>query len=122
MAADLVLVAHLALVLFVVVGFVVIPLGGGFRWEWVRKRGWRLMHLVVIGFVAAETLVGIACPLTVLEDALRGAERGGPGFVERWIGRLLYWDLPGWVFVGGYVLAALVALILWLAVPPAPRR
>ncbi len=80
------------------------------------------MHLVVIGFVAAETLVGIACPLTVLEDALRGAERGGPGFVERWIGRLLYWDLPGWVFLGGYVLAALVAFILWLAVPPAPRR
>jgi hypothetical protein len=122
MAADLVLAAHFAIVLFIVGGFLLVPLGAGLGWAWVRRRGWRLVHLGAIVFVAAETLAGIACPLTVLEDGLRGADRGGPGFVERWIGRLLYWDLPGWVFAAGYTLAALAALMLWRAVPPQPRR
>ena len=122
MAADLVLAAHFAIVLFIVGGFLLIPIGAGLGWAWVRRRGWRLVHLGAIVFVAAETLAGIACPLTVLEDALRGADWGGPGFVERWIGRLLYWDLPGWVFAAGYSLAALAALMLWRAVPPASRR
>lgn len=121
--ADLVLALHFAIAAFVAAGFLVIPLGAALGWAWIRQRRLRLLHLGAILFVAAEALVGVACPLTVLEDRLRGARRG-EGFIERWLGQLLYWDLPAWVFTAAYAAAALAALLLWRAVPPrgAARR
>ncbi|MGB0129676.1 MAG: DUF2784 domain-containing protein [Rhodocyclaceae bacterium] len=119
--ADFVLVAHFALVAFITAGYFVIPLGAALRWSFVRRRGWRLAHLGAIAFVAAEALLGIACPLTVMESRLRGAGDGGEGFVEYWLGRLLYWDWPGWVFTALYVAAAVLAGLLWRWVAPARR-
>jgi hypothetical protein len=119
--ADIVLAAHLAFVGFVVFGFVAIPIGGRRGWHWVRGRRFRVAHLAAIAFVAAEALVGIACPLTVWEDALRG--RGtGTSFVARLVHRILFYDLPEWVFTVAYAVLALGALILWRAVPPRRKR
>jgi Protein of Unknown function (DUF2784) len=67
--------------------------------------------------VTAETLVGIACPLTVWEDALRG-EHSDAGFIARWLRRLLYYDFPPLVFVLAYVGFALVVLATFLLLPP----
>lgn len=120
--ADLVLVTHFALVAFVTAGYVLIPLGALLRWPLVRRRGWRLAHVGAIAFVAAEALVGIACPLTVLENHLRGEAASAEGFIQHWLGRLLYWDWPGWVFTALYVGAALLALLLWRWVPPSRNR
>lgn len=119
--ADIVLAAHLAFVGFVVFGFVAIPIGGRRGWHWVRGRRFRVAHLAAIAFVAAEALVGIACPLTVWEDALRG--RGtGTSFVARLVHRILFYDLPEWMFTVAYAALALGALILWRAVPPRRKR
>jgi protein-S-isoprenylcysteine O-methyltransferase Ste14 len=115
--ADVVLLLHFAIAAFVTAGFLLVPLGAALRWHWVRRRVLRLAHLGAIAFVAAEALIGVACPLTLLEDWLRGAQRGG-GFVERWIGEILYWNLPPWVFTAIYAGAALLALLLWRFVPP----
>jgi polyferredoxin len=119
--ADAILVAHFGFVLFVVGGFALIVAGGFGGWGWVRNRSFRITHLAAILFVAAESLAGIACPLTVWEDALRRAESGGPSFVGRWVGRLLYYDFPEWVFVVAYVLFALAVIAAWRLVPPSPR-
>lgn len=116
--ADLVLAAHFAIVLFVVSGYVLVPLGARRGWRWVRARRYRLLHLGAIVFVAAEALAGIACPLTVLEAQLRGGAGAGEAFVARWLGRLLYWDFPAWVFTALYAALALAALALWRWVPP----
>lgn len=119
--ADVVLVVHFAFVAFVVGGLFLILLGAWRGWAWVRAPLFRYLHLAAIVFVAAEALLGVACPLTIWEDALRGAapERG---FIERWVGPLLFYDFPGWVFTAAYVgFAALVALTLWV-VPPRPRK
>jgi hypothetical protein len=120
--ADTILVTHFGFVLFVVAGFALILLGGLLRWGWVRNRSFRITHLAAILFVAAESLAGIACPLTVWEDALRRAESGGPSFVGRWVGRLLYYDFPEWVFAVAYVLFAAVVIVAWRFVPPSPRE
>lgn len=120
--ADLVLVVHFAFVLFVVGGFAAIWLGAALGWSWVRNRVFRYAHLAAIVFVAAQALVGIACPLTVWEDVLRRGTSDGPSFVARWVGRLLYYDLPEWVFALAYVVfASAVAVTLWL-VPPGGDR
>jgi len=119
--ADVVLVVHFAFVLFVVGGLALILVGVAAGWQWVRNRAFRYAHLAAIVFVAAEALVGIACPLTVWEHLLRSGSPDGPSFVGRWVSRLLYYDFPEWVFTAAYVLFAIaVAVTLW-RVPPATR-
>lgn len=114
MLADAVLVAHVAYVVFVVGGFALILVGIAQGWRWVRSPGFRWAHLAAIGFVAIEAVIGMACPLTVLEDVLRGGSIEGDTFIGRWLGRLLYWDLPPWVFSVTYCLfAAAVAYVMW---------
>ena len=125
MPADLVLLVHAAFVLFVVGGFALILVGGALGWRWVRNRTFRYAHLAAIAFVALEALVGVTCPLTVWEDALRRASPGGPSFVGRWVSRLLYYDMPEGVFTVAYVLFGIaVAVTLWLLPPreAAPRK
>jgi hypothetical protein len=114
--ADAVLVVHFLLVLFIVGGLAVI-LAGARRWPWVRNRRFRIAHLAAIAFVAAESLLGIACPLTVWEDSLRGGG-GTRSFIGRWVAWLLYYDLPEWVFTVAYCAFAAAVVWTWRAVPP----
>lgn len=115
--ADLILAVHFLFVLFVAGGLVAVWIGAARGWHWVRNRRFRLLHIAAVGFVAFESIVGMVCPLTVWEDALRG---GGPGasFVARWVGRLLYWQLPEAVFTAVYVAVALATIVTYFRVPP----
>jgi uncharacterized membrane protein YfcA len=119
-AADVVLVVHALFVLFVVGGFALILLGAR-RWNWVRNRAFRVVHLAAIVLVTAEALLGITCPLTIWEDWLRAAGPGQASFIGRWVARLLYYDFPEWVFAVAYCAFALAVLWAWRAVPPLPR-
>ena len=119
--ADLVLVIHFLFVSFVVGGLALIWIGAAANWRWVRNFWFRIAHLAAICFVALEALIGMVCPLTEWEDALRGA-RGEAGFIARWVYRILYYSLPDWVFITAYVTFAFaVALTFWL-VPPQQRK
>lgn len=115
--ADLLLLVHFAIAGFVTVLLPAVWIGAARGWRWVRNRPLRLLHLAAIVFVAAEALLGIACPLTIWEDALRGVS-GQPGFVRRWVGAALYHDLPAWQFTAAYVAYAGATVLTWLAVPP----
>jgi len=119
MIADAILVVHALFVLFVVGGFVLI-LAGARRWGWVRNRTFRIFHLAAIAFVTAEALLGVTCPLTVWEDALRGVgtERS---FIGRWVTRFLYYDFPEWVFASAYCAFTLAVVGAWWLVPPRVR-
>ncbi|HEY3598385.1 MAG TPA: DUF2784 domain-containing protein [Paraburkholderia sp.] len=119
--ADAVLVMHASLVLFIVGGLIAIWLGAACHWRWVRGPGFRLVHLSAIGVVAVLALLGIACPLTVLEDWLRDNAAGTQGFIQRWVGRLLYYGLPAWVFTLSYAVFAAVVILTWCLVPPRRR-
>ena len=91
--------------------------GAAFGWRWVRNPWFRYLHLAAIAFVAGEALLGIACPLTVWEDLLRGGLRP-ESFVARWVHRFLYYRAPEWIFTAAYALWTLATLLtLWL-VPP----
>jgi hypothetical protein len=118
MLADSIVVLHLLIVLFVLAGVPVVYLGLALHWAWVRRWHWRLLHLSAILFIAAESVLGIACPLTVWEYDVRG-EHSTRGFIERWVDAILFYDAPPWVFTAAYVAFAALVLITWLAVPPA---
>jgi hypothetical protein len=119
--ADAILAVHFAFVAFVVGGLAAIWVGAAAGWRWVREFRFRVAHLAAILFVAAEALLGVMCPLTVWEDALRG--RGSDlGFIARWIRTLMFYELPPWVFTAAYTgFAIVVALTFWL-IPPVRRR
>jgi hypothetical protein len=120
MLADIIAVIHLLIVVFIVGGVPVVYLGVALRWAWVRRRTWRVVHLGAILFVAAESLVGIACPLTVWEDELRG-EYQRAGFIERWVHRVMFYQAPSWVFTTTYLAFAALVLVTWIAIPPIRR-
>ena len=81
--ADLVLLVHLAFVLFVVLGGLIV-----LRWPRVA---W--VHVPVALYGAAIEFLGFICPLTPLEVRLRrlGGEAGYEGgFVEHYVTAALY--------------------------------
>jgi hypothetical protein len=85
LAADLVLIIHLAFVIFVVLGGLLV-----LRW---RALMW--LHVPVVLWGVAIELIGFVCPLTPLEVWLR--EQGGEagyegGFIAHYITALLYPD------------------------------
>ena len=118
MLADLVLYVHFAFVAFVVAGALCVVLGRILRWEWTRNARFRFAHLAAILFVAAEALLGIACPLTTWENRLRGDSPDGAGFIAYWLREFLYYDFPAWAFTTLYLaFAVFVALLYWWSPP-----
>ena len=104
--------------LFVVGGLVLIWIGYQLGWRWVRMRWLRVVHFCAIALVAVEALIGVACPLTVLEDALRPGGGGEAGFIQRWGHAVIFWDLPLWVFTAIYVAFAAVVALTYVLLPP----
>lgn len=118
--ADALLVLHFAIAAFIVGGLVAVWLGAASGWRWVRNPWFRLAHIGAIAFVAAEALLGYACPLTLWEDLLRGGVRP-ESFVARWVHRALYYNAPEWVFTLAYSLWAAATVVTLFLVPPTRR-
>lgn len=108
--ADATVVLHLAFVLFVVLGGLLVA-----RWPRVA---W--LHLPAAGWGAWVELAGRLCPLTPLENWLRrrgGGPGYGEGFVEHYLAPILYPPALSheWQRVlGGLVIAVNGAVYLWL--------
>jgi hypothetical protein len=83
----------------------------------VRDPWFRYLHLGAIAFVAVEALLGVMCPLTVLEDMLRGSVPE-ESFTSRWIRALLYYRAPEWVFTVAYLAWTAATLLTLRWVPP----
>lgn len=117
MLADAILVLHFLIVAFIVGGLLLVWIGAAADWHWVRNRWFRWVHLAAIAFVAAEALLGIACPLTVWEDALRGGVRT-ESFIGRWVARVMFYQAPAWMFTAAYCLWTAATLATLKFVPP----
>ena len=119
-AADALLVAHFLIAAFVAGGLPLVWLGAAAGWRWVRNPWFRYLHLAAIAVIALEALLGIACPLTVWEDLLRGSLQPQT-FVGRWVQRLLYYNAPEELFTTLYLVWALATLATLRFVPPRKR-
>lgn len=119
--AGAVLILHFAFVLFVVGGQMVILIGWVSGWRWTRNWLFRVIHLGAIAFIVLEAWFGVACPLTVAESWLR-ALAGGVGyetnFIVYWLGQLLYYRAPAWVFTVAYTMFAAVVVLTYYAYRP----
>jgi hypothetical protein len=119
--ADMIVVAHVCYVAFVVLGLVVILIGTALGWPWVRNFYFRLIHLAMIAIVVGEALAGIPCPLTVWEHQLRikaGEATYSGDFLGYWAHRLLFYRAEPWVFTVCYTLFGLAVLAAFVLAPP----
>ncbi len=119
--ADLLLVLHTSFVAFVVLGLVLIVAGKLLSWSWVRNRRFRIIHLCCIGIVVIQSWFGVICPLTTWEMAFRaraGDATYAGSFISHWLGELLYYQAPAWVFVVAYTLFGALVLFTWFWVRP----
>jgi uncharacterized protein DUF2784 len=117
--AEAILAAHIAIILFNVFGLIAVPLGALCGWRFVRVRWWRVLHLVLLGTVALQAVVGRACILTFWQAALAEGATSPTPLIMGWVNRMIYWPLPIWVFAALYLLVFGYALALLWLVPPA---
>ena len=115
--ADFVLVFHFGIVIFITLGFFLIPIGWKFHWCWVTNRKFRIFHCGMITFVTLETLLGITCPLTLIENSLRGVIQSD-SFISYWIMQIIYWDLPHLIFLNLYCICLGWTFLIWKLCPP----
>ena len=123
--ADLILVTHALFVAFVILGLVMILLGRYWRWGWVKNWRFRVIHLLAIGIVIAESWLGLICPLTEWENRSREAAGGSAyssSFIQHWLHEILFYDFAPWVFTVAYTVFGILVLIAWLLVPPGHTR
>ena len=123
--ADFVVVVHAAYAAFVIIGLLLILAGAAMRWEWVRGFWFRASHLLAIGFVCLESLIGAVCPLTLVENRFRAdaGERGNPhDFIGYWTPRLLFYDFSPWVFTVAYLIVGFLVAAAFILAPPRPPR
>jgi hypothetical protein len=121
--ADVVVVIHLAFVLFVLVGQILILLGALLRWQWVRNLWFRVIHLLSIAIVAGQAIAGITCPLTTLEDKLRaGVALEKASWLGRTAHQVLFYQAPDAVFLWCYIAFAVLVLFTFVVAPPRVRK
>src|ERR1700682_6500060 len=119
--ADAVVIIHAAYVAFVVGGLAAILIGAAMKWRWTRSFAFRVSHLAAIALVCVESVVGVICPLTSLENSIR--QRGGaaryPGdFVAYWAHRMIFYNFPPWIFTATYMTFEILVAITFIAIPP----
>lgn len=117
--ADFILIVHLAFVGFVVLGLVVIWAGFFLKWKFVRNKIFRMLHLASMAFVAGEAVLGVTCPLTVIENHFRsiGIEHYSQrsSLIQDIVHRILFYEFDQWVFTAGYLIfLVMVLLTLWM--------
>ena len=115
--ADIVLFFHFCIAVFITFGFVLIPIGYNFNWIWIKNKKLRLLHFGMMIFVTFETILGLSCPLTVLENSLRGINENQL-FLSRWITEVIYWDFPSEFFLILYCLCLGWTFLIWKKYPP----
>ena len=126
LAADLILILHVAVVVFIVGGLLLIWVGAWRGWRAVRNRCFRLWHVAAMAIVLVQAVVGVLCPLTVWEAELR--ERAGQPtygdatFIQYWLQRLLYWEFPAAAFVVLYAATMIAIAASWWWVKPRPSN
>ena len=115
--ADIILTIHFIIAFFIVSLFFVIPFGYRLNWNWIKNRKIRLFHIILMFFVTLETVMGVTCPLTIIENDLRGIMTSN-SFIGMWIRKILFFDFPSEYFLVTYILCSIWTILIWISFPP----
>ena len=121
LAADVILLLHVLFVAFVIIGLVLIFVGKFRVWSWIRNPWFRIIHLAAITVVVVQSWLGLICPLTTIEMALRsqaGDTVYSGSFISHWLENILYYQIPPWIFAVSYMAFAAVVVASWFWIRP----
>jgi hypothetical protein len=110
--ADLLMVVHLAFIVFVAIGSLLV-----LKW---RRLVWP--HLAVVAWAAAIVSIGFTCPLTPLEKHLReraGSSSYDDGFIDHYLEGVVY---PGGMTTLARLMVAVLIAVGYAAVVARNRR
>src|SRR5437660_12594483 len=120
--ADAILVIHGLIVFFNLGALPAIWIGHFRGWRFARNFWFRMTHLALIAFIAAECVLGAICPLTTCEDQLRVKAGLDPryhrSFVQHWVHWLIFYNADQRIFAIGYGVFFTLVLITLFAVKP----
>lgn len=124
--ADLIVIFHFLYVIFAVGGQVIIMVGCAWRWQFIRQPGFRITHLIAVGFVALEAVIGMICPLTEWEYRLRRmigqSVDSDLSFVTRLVRMIIFYDFPPWAFTFMHISFGILVIVTFIFVPPKFRK
>ena len=115
--SDVVLVFHFIIIIFISTGFFIVPIGYKMKWVWLSNLKLRSIHLGLICFITFETMIGMTCPLTLIENVLN-ENQYSQSFVKYWISKIVYWDFPTVYFVILYLLCTIWTVLMLSIFPP----
>ena len=115
--ADFILTLHFLIAVLITSGFFIIPVGYKLKWNWSKSFKIRTIHTIAILIVTAETVLGITCPLTSIENSFRGIYNS-ESFVSYWFREILYWNLPMELFLFVYSVCLIWTITMWKLFPP----
>ena len=121
LAADIILLLHVLFVAFVIIGLLLIFIGKIRFWPWIRNPWFRLIHLAAVAVVVVQSWLGLICPLTTVEMALRSQANDtvyAGSFISHWLENILYYQFPAWVFVVSYMVFAAIVVASWFWIRP----
>ncbi len=113
---ELVLILHFLAVLVFILGF---PLG-----LFYNSRLFRIIHFSALAGVTLLMVIGIPCPLTVLEEILRQDPVYAGSFIASWLNRILYmagFDPEDVLFMDLGFVALVASSFFWRPLKPANR-
>ncbi|MBA4149479.1 MAG: DUF2784 domain-containing protein [Verrucomicrobia bacterium] len=120
--ADAILILHTAIVAFIIIGLILTWIGYFRGWKFVRNGWFRLLHLLAMGYVAVQTLLGADCPLTIWENNLRVKGGVSPAydetFIGHWLAKILFFDVSLGTFAILYTLFFALVVFTWFWVKP----
>ena len=115
--ADIILLIHFLIIIFVVSLFIFIPVGYKFNWKFLKNKIIRVVHISLMTIVTIESLIGVHCPLTVLENKFRGVLYH-TSLISRILKEIVFWQFPSYFFLIAYILCLFLTIFLWWRYPP----
>ncbi len=119
--ADLIVVVHLAWILFMLEGFI-LTLRGFFHKEFFERWLFRTAHLLGIAYVSTLALMGRYCPLTVWENTLRAKydpSLNYPGsFMIYYFEKFVYPDVNPLIIQIPTTFIAVFTVVVFIIKPP----
>ena len=119
--SEIVLLLHFSIFLFMILSFILIPYGYYQNWEWVKNIYFRSIHLILMGIILIETILGFMCPLTILENFLR-ADKKIDNIFSKIIHQIMYWDFTNYQFIILYLLSLSYIIFLWFSFRPSQKK
>ena len=114
--ADLILIIHFAVVLFIIFGFF-FPIFYKFKFNFAKNYYIRIIHISLITIVLVETLAGVICPLTIIENLLRNSTQS-ESLIAKLLRDLLFWDFSISYFLFIYFICFSWTVFIWFFFPP----